>query len=112
MAQVLAPTIAYARAKAIRCTRLIAYYWERSVPVLSQWPGFTEQFTLDGRAPREGRDLEEPESRNTLEAIARGGRDAFYKGEIARTHRAYFQAKAVSSYGRSGRAHAANGSSR
>ena len=32
----------------------IAYYWERSVPRLSQYPGFKEQFTVDGRAPRKG----------------------------------------------------------
>ncbi|MCI1711314.1 MAG: gamma-glutamyltransferase [Chiayiivirga sp.] len=91
MAQNLAPTIAYARA-GHPVHETIAYYWERSVPVLSKWPGFTEQFTLDGRAPRAGEIWKNPNLARTLEAIARGGRKAFYEGEIARRIDAYFQA--------------------
>jgi gamma-glutamyltranspeptidase/glutathione hydrolase len=91
MAQNLAPTIAYAR-DGHPVHEVIAYYWGRSVPVLSKWPGFKEQFTLDGRAPRRGETWRNPNLANTLEKIARGGRDAFYTGEIARTIDAYFKA--------------------
>ena len=91
MAQNLAPTVAYAR-KGHPVHEVIAYYWNRSVPVLSKWPGFTEQFTIDGRAPAKGEVWRNPGLANTLETIGRDGRDAFYKGDIARTIDAYFKA--------------------
>jgi gamma-glutamyltranspeptidase/glutathione hydrolase len=93
----LAPAIRYAR-EGHPVHEVIAYYWGRSVPVLSKWPGFAEQFTVDGdgtgkrRAPRTGEMWKNPNLANTLEAIANGGRDAFYKGDIARTIDAYFKA--------------------
>lgn len=91
MADVLAPTIRYAR-DGHPVHEVIAHYWERSVPVLSEWPGFAEQFTIDGRAPRIGETWRNPNLADTLEKIAAGGRDAFYQGEIARTIDAYFRA--------------------
>lgn len=97
MADNLAPAIRYAR-EGHPVAETIAYYWGRSVPVLSKWPGFAEQFTVDGevpgqrRGPRTGETWRNPNLANTLEKIARGGRDAFYKGEIARTIDAYFKA--------------------
>jgi len=90
MAEVLAPTVRYAR-EGHPVHDTIAYYWNRSVPVLSKWPGFSEQFTLDGRAPRTGEMWRNPNLANTLETIGREGRDAFYKGDIARTIDAYFR---------------------
>jgi gamma-glutamyltranspeptidase/glutathione hydrolase len=92
MAQNLAPTIAYAR-NGHPVHEVIAYYWGRSVPVLSKWPGFAEQFTVDGkRGPRKGEMWRNPGLADTLQKIASGGRDAFYKGGIARTIDAYFKA--------------------
>jgi gamma-glutamyltranspeptidase/glutathione hydrolase len=70
----------------------VAYYWNRSVPRLSQYPGFKEQFTIGGRAPRTGELWKNPSLANTLQKLADGGRDAFYKGDIARTIDAYFKA--------------------
>jgi gamma-glutamyltranspeptidase / glutathione hydrolase len=91
MPQVLAPTIRYAR-EGHPVHQTIAYYWNLSVPRLSKWPGFAEQFTIDGRAPRVGELWKNPNLANTLKKIADGGRDAFYKGDIARTIDAYFKA--------------------
>ena len=91
MPQVLAPTIRYAR-EGHPVHQTIAYYWNLSVPRLSKWPGFAEQFTIDGRAPRVGELWKNPNLANTLQKIADGGRDAFYKGDIARTIDAYFKA--------------------
>ncbi|MCW0464994.1 gamma-glutamyltransferase [Xanthomonas sacchari] len=91
MAQNLAPAIRYAR-DGHPVAETIAYYWDRSVPRLSQYPGFKEQFTIDGRAPRKGELWKNPNLANTLQQIADGGRDAFYKGPIARTIDAYFKA--------------------
>ncbi|HEY0502756.1 MAG TPA: gamma-glutamyltransferase [Lysobacter sp.] len=88
----LAPAIRYAR-EGHPVHEVIAYYWGRSVPTLSKWPGFSEQFTVDGkRAPRTGETWKNPNLANTLQQIADGGRDAFYKGGIARTIDAYFKA--------------------
>ncbi|GAA0710741.1 gamma-glutamyltransferase [Dokdonella soli] len=91
MKDVLAPTIAYAR-EGFPLTELIAYYWQLAVPRLSKYPGFTEQFTLNGRAPAKGEIWKNPNLANTLQAIASGGRDAFYKGKIAHTIADYMQA--------------------
>ncbi|WP_460713732.1 gamma-glutamyltransferase [Lysobacter terrae] len=96
MSDDLAPAIRYAR-EGHPVHEVIAYYWGRSVPTLSQYPGFTEQFTVaDGagkrRGPRTGEMWHNPNLANTLEKIAKGGRDAFYKGDIARTIDAYFKA--------------------
>ncbi len=91
MAQNLAPAVAYAR-NGHPVHEVIAYYWGRSVPTLSKWPGFREQFTLDGRAPRKGETWRNPNLARTLETIGRDGRDAFYTGAIARTIDAYFRA--------------------
>lgn len=90
MAENLAPAIRYAR-EGHPVAETIAYYWDRSVPRLSQYPGFKEQFTLDGHAPRKGELWKNPNLANTLQKIADGGRDAFYKGDIARTIDAYFK---------------------
>lgn len=91
MAQNLAPAIRYAR-EGHPVAETIAYYWDRSVPRLSQYPGFKEQFTIDGHAPRKGELWKNPNLADTLQQIADGGRDAFYKGPIARTIDAYFKA--------------------
>lgn len=91
MRDVLAPTIRYAR-DGHPVHQTIAYYWERSVPRLSKFPGFSEQFTIGGRAPRIGELWKNPRLADTLQKIAVGGRDAFYKGDIARTIDTYFKA--------------------
>ncbi len=91
MAQNLAPAIGYAR-NGHPVHETIAYYWGLSVPRLSKFPGFIEQMTIAGRAPRTGEMWKNPNLARTLEKIAKGGRDAFYQGEIARTIDAYFKA--------------------
>ncbi|MFI4969721.1 MAG: gamma-glutamyltransferase, partial [Lysobacterales bacterium] len=88
----LAPAIRYAR-EGFPLTELIAYYWQLSVPRLAKFPGFTEQFTLNGKAPAKGEIWKNPNLANTLDAIAKGGRDAFYKGAIAHTIADYMKAQ-------------------
>jgi gamma-glutamyltranspeptidase/glutathione hydrolase len=92
MTRVLAPAIAYAR-DGHPLHETIAYYWARSVPLLSKWPGFSEQFTVKGRAPAKGELWKNPNLARTLEKIAAGGRDAFYRGDIARTIADYIKAQ-------------------
>ena len=92
MKQVLAPAIRYAR-EGHPVAETIAHYWARSVPVLSKYPGFKETFTIDGRAPAHGELWKNPALARTLDQLVKKGRDAFYKGEIARTIATYLNAQ-------------------
>lgn len=93
MSQILAPAIRYAR-EGFPVSELVAYYWDRSVPALGKFPGFLETYTVDGkRAPRSGEVFRNPRLAKTLEQVAQGGRDAFYKGDIARRIDAYMKAQ-------------------
>ena len=83
MADILAPAIEYAE-NGHPVHELIAWYWERTVPVLEAYPGFLEQFTIDGRAPRAGEVWKNPNYADTLRILVEDGRDGFYKGELAR----------------------------
>jgi gamma-glutamyltranspeptidase/glutathione hydrolase len=90
MAQVLQPAIDYAR-NGHPVHETIAYYWDRSVPRLSQFPGFSEQFTIEGRAPRTGETWKNENLARTLERMAREGRAGFYEGELPKIVEAYFK---------------------
>jgi gamma-glutamyltranspeptidase/glutathione hydrolase len=92
LAQVLAPAVRYAREGA-PVGELVAYYWDRSVPLLSKFPGFAAQMTLGGRAPRKGELWRNENLAELLELVGRAGRDAFYAGATARTIAEYVQAQ-------------------
>jgi gamma-glutamyltranspeptidase/glutathione hydrolase len=92
MSAVLAPAMKYAR-EGFPVSEVIAYYWARSVPVLEKFPNFKETFTIGGRAPRKGEIFKNPALATTLEKLAKGGRDAFYKGDIAQTIERYMKAQ-------------------
>ncbi|MEL6431652.1 MAG: gamma-glutamyltransferase, partial [Planctomycetota bacterium] len=83
LTDVLAPAIRAAREGA-PITQTIAYYWNRSAPVLSKYPGFEDTFLPKGRAPRAGEVFANPSLARTYERIAEHGRDGFYAGETAR----------------------------
>jgi gamma-glutamyltranspeptidase/glutathione hydrolase len=89
MKEVLQPAIGYAR-DGFPVSELIAYYWRRSES-LKRYPGFADTFLVDGKAPTKGQVFKNPKLASTLEQIAIGGRDAFYKGEIARKIAAYLK---------------------
>lgn len=83
MPTILQPAIHYAE-QGFPVSELIAYYWNRSVPILSQQPGdFVGTFTHDGKAPAKGEMFKNPALASTLTKLAQSGRDVFYKGEIA-----------------------------
>ena len=88
MTQVLAPAIRYAR-EGFPVTEVIAYYWQRSVPRLSRYPGFADIFAPGGAAPEKGDVFRNPALADTYQKIAEGGRDVFYKGDMARAIAAY-----------------------
>ncbi len=90
MDAILEPAIAYAR-DGFPVTELIAYYLQRSAPVLSRFPNFTETYMPNGRMPEKGEIFRNPYLANTYEILATQGRDAFYKGDIARTIESYIR---------------------
>ncbi|WP_323847255.1 gamma-glutamyltransferase [Microbulbifer magnicolonia] len=90
MQDLLAPAIEYAD-KGFPVTQLVAYYWNRSVPVLEKYPGFRDTFMPAGKAPQEGELFRNPRLAETYRRIAKGGRDVFYRGAIAKEIAAYMK---------------------
>ena len=90
MDKVLEPAITYAR-KGFPVTELIAYYMQRSAYVLGKYPNFKETYMPNGKMPAKGEIFRNPDLANTYEKIAKGGRDAFYKGDIAKTIASYIK---------------------
>lgn len=84
MESVLQPAISYAES-GFPMTEVIAYYMERNASVLADQPGFADVFMKDGDVPDKGERFKNPDLANTYKLLANEGRDAFYKGEIART---------------------------
>src|ERR1041385_2439111 len=58
--------------------------WNAEVAKLKKNPAAASNYLIDGRAPRAGEIFRQPNLARTLRTLARGGRDAFYKGEIAK----------------------------
>ena len=83
LAEVLAPAIAYAR-DGFPVSEIIQRQWAAAALALAQWPDSAATYLPDGRPPRVGEVFRNPRLAATYEAIAQGGRDAFYKGGIAR----------------------------
>lgn len=92
MTDILAPAIQYAR-EGFPVSELISYYLHRSVARIGQYEGFKETYMPDGEMPDTGDIFKNPALAATYEKIAKGGRDAFYKGDIARTIDAYIKAQ-------------------
>ena len=88
MAELLAPSIEYAR-NGFPVSEVIAYYFVRNAERMSEYPGFKETYMPNGRTPAKGELFRNPRLAATYEMIAEGGRDAFYKGDIARRIDAY-----------------------
>jgi gamma-glutamyltranspeptidase/glutathione hydrolase len=90
MDQILMPAINYAR-EGFPVTELISHYWAGNARSLSKYPNVSEVYMPGGKAPAKGEIFKNLYLANTLELIANGGRDAFYKGEIARTIDAFME---------------------
>jgi len=91
MKELLQPAIRYAR-EGFPVTEVIAEGWTANARLLKQYPNFADTFMPNGRAPRKGEVFRNPLLANTLGAIAEGGRDAFYRGELAQRIEKYFRA--------------------
>jgi len=92
MADNLAPAISYAK-EGFPVSELIAFYMQLSAKRLAKYPGFKETYMPNGKMPNVGEIFKNPALANTYEKIAKGGRDEFYKGSIARSIAAYMKAQ-------------------
>jgi gamma-glutamyltranspeptidase/glutathione hydrolase len=81
ISQVLTPAIRLAEG-GFPVSPITSYFWERSVKRLNDAPGGVE-LTMDGRAPRVGEIFHNLGLARTLRKIIEGGKDIFYRGEIA-----------------------------
>ncbi|GAB4243876.1 MAG: gamma-glutamyltransferase [Acidobacteriota bacterium] len=83
MAEVLAPAIRYA-SEGAPVPPVIARYWKSGESLGRIYPEFAATFLIDGKAPAPGQVFRNPDLARTLQLLAEQGRDAFYRGEIAR----------------------------
>jgi gamma-glutamyltranspeptidase / glutathione hydrolase len=93
-AELFEPAIAYAE-NGVPVPEVISYYMRRNMAAFLR-PGSGIEETANavrtfGTGPAIGQIFRNPDLARTYRAIAAGGRDAFYEGEIARTIESYFR---------------------
>lgn len=79
--QDLAPAIRYAR-EGFPVAEWDALYWSDATRFLTQNRETARVYLIDGHAPAVGEVFRNEDLARSLELVASGGRDAFYKGEI------------------------------
>lgn len=97
IAEDLAPAIYYAT-HGFPVTEVVAEYWKGNWKAFEKHRGLIKEFgnaqkvfLIDGHTPSQGEIFRNPDMAHTLTLIAQGGRDAFYKGEIARVMADFFK---------------------
>src|SRR5438094_2343136 len=83
LADLMAPAIGYAE-NGFPVMEKTAADWAPEVPRLKQTAAAASTFLVNGGAPQAGAIFTQKNLGRTFRTLARGGRDAFYKGEIAR----------------------------
>ncbi|HMC77919.1 MAG TPA: gamma-glutamyltransferase [Vicinamibacterales bacterium] len=83
LAQALEPAIKYAR-DGYAVSEIIADQWKSVETLLAKDPNAASTFLINGKTPAPGDVFKNPKLAASLELIAKGGRDVFYKGVIAR----------------------------
>ena len=90
MKDVLAPAIRYA-SEGFPVSEVIANDWANSAANVTNQPGFGVVYLPGGRAPVKGEVFRNPGLATTMERMATGGREAFYRGETARVIGAFLK---------------------
>jgi gamma-glutamyltranspeptidase / glutathione hydrolase len=80
--QDLEPAIGYAR-EGFPVAEWDAMYWDEAAKILSQNAEMARVYLIHGHPPEVGEVFRNLDLGHSLELVATGGRDAFYKGEIA-----------------------------
>ena len=81
---ILQPAIDYGN-NGFPVSEVIAYEMASNYEGLKDQPGFAQTYMPSGRPPVKGEVFVNQDLANTYKQIAQGGRDAFYKGSIAKT---------------------------
>jgi gamma-glutamyltranspeptidase/glutathione hydrolase len=89
---ILQPAINYAR-DGFPVTEVIAYYLDINTQSLKEYPNIKETYMPGGKAPAKGEIFKNPNLANTLDKIAKGGRNEFYRGSIAKVIDAFMRAQ-------------------
>jgi gamma-glutamyltranspeptidase / glutathione hydrolase len=82
LGQVLQPAIDLAE-RGFPVTEIIAHSWQMNSPKLTLNADAARAYLPEGKAPGAGEIVRQPHLARTFRRIARGGRDVFYRGEIA-----------------------------
>ena len=90
MSEVLSYAIGYAR-DGFAVADEASHSWQRVDAIYGKFPNVREVYLPDGKAPKRGEIFRNPQLANTLDKIAKAGRDAFYKGDIARAIDAFMK---------------------
>jgi gamma-glutamyltranspeptidase/glutathione hydrolase len=88
MSELLQPAIDYAE-NGFPVSEVIANVWARNTERRKEFAGVREIYMPGGAAPKTGDVFRNTNLANSYRMIAEGGRDAFYKGEIAKKIDAY-----------------------
>jgi gamma-glutamyltranspeptidase/glutathione hydrolase len=83
LAELTAPAARLARA-GVRVNAMQAYVFELLAGVVGSTPEAAARFTVDGRPPREGELLRDPELADALDRLGAEGAAPFYTGDIGR----------------------------
>lgn len=83
LGQLLRPAIEYAQ-RGYPVAPKVAFWIERVASVISQYASTAKIYLPHGRPPRPGEVLANPDLADSLRAIASGGAEVFYRGELAR----------------------------
>ena len=90
-ADVVEPALMYAR-DGFPVSEVIADQWRHDALLLSQHPTSAQAYLTDGKPPQAGDVHRQPHLAETLRILADEGRDAFYRGSIAKRIVAFSQA--------------------
>jgi gamma-glutamyltranspeptidase/glutathione hydrolase len=96
MTELLAPAIGYAR-DGFPVSQYIAALWAANMEGLAfsqdveEFENAQRTYLMNGNPPVQGQVFKNPDLARTYQALAQGGRDAFYKGQLAKTMDAYFR---------------------
>lgn len=91
MAEILEPAIHYGN-NGFPVSEIIAWQMAQNYESRKDLPGFKETYMPNGiSTPAKGEIFKNPDLANTYQMIADGGRDAFYRGKIAKTIDSYMK---------------------
>lgn len=90
MESILKPAIEYGR-EGFPVSEVIAYEMVSNYEKVKDQPGFASTYMPNGQLPIKGAIFKNPDLANTYERIAKKGRSAFYKGDIAKTIAAFIK---------------------